>query len=64
MQSCLFLERKALTAKDKEIQRIIKELEEEYYSQKQSYQKEKKEREQYFQLWIHQIKTPILLCIC
>ena len=33
-----FLERKALTAKDKEIQRIIKELEEEYYSQKQSYQ--------------------------
>lgn len=41
MQSCL-LERKALTAKDKEIQRIIKELEEEYYSQKQSYQKEKK----------------------
>ena len=54
-----FLERKALTAKDKEIQRIIKELEEEYYSQKQSYQKEKKEREQYFQLWIHQIKTPI-----
>lgn len=54
-----FLERKALTAKDKEIQRIIKKLEEEYYSQKQSYQKEKKEREQYFQLWIHQIKTPI-----
>lgn len=45
--------------KDEEIQRILQEAVEELHQQKQLYHKEKKEREQYFQLWIHQIKTPI-----
>ena len=59
MDAKQFVQIESKSLMQEEVNRMMREVLENYTKSKQKYQKENQDRERCFEVWIHQIKTPI-----